>query len=391
MLKHIYLTSLHLSHGGVEFVVSQLANYFVGLGHPVTILCTYKLGEPVYDIDPRVTIKYLTKYVPNREAFKKALRSKNILQILKEGMYAVKVLLTKKVVLIKEFKNIQSGIVISSRNEDTVLLSKYGQEEVLKIAHIHHDVLQQDVVGRTMVRKYKNIHAVVLLTEELKSEVEEFLTKKYPHIRCVAIANAIEPLDFLSHDQKREKTIITVGRLHPDKGYHRLLDIFQEVHAKHPEWRLQIIGDGVLKEQLMKQAELLGIKSSVDFLGYLNNEKSRSMMMKSSIYVMTSVREGFGIVLVEAMDAGLPAVAFDVRVGPRSIISQGKTGYLIEDGKNHEFAKKLMSLMEENSLREELGLQAKNEAAKYYREVVFSKWTALFQELEDETGDANGH
>lgn len=383
MLKHIYLTSLHLSHGGVEFVVCQLANYFVELGHPVTILCTYKLGEPVYDIDPRVTIKYLTKYAPNREAFKKALRSKSIPQILKEGMYAVKVLLMKKVVLIQEFKKIKSGIVISSRNEDTVLLSKYGQKDVLKIAHIHHDVLQRDMVGKSMIRNYKNIRAVVLLTEELKSEVERFLTKKYPHIKCVAIANAIEPLGFAPFDQKREKTIITVGRLHPDKGYQRLLEIFQEVHAKHPEWRLQIIGDGVLKEQLMKQAELLGIMSSVDFLGYLDNEKSRSMMMKSSIYVMTSVREGFGIVLVEAMDAGLPAVAFDVRVGPRSIITDGKTGYLIEDGKNHEFAKKLISLMEDNSLREQLGLQAKDEAAKYYRDNVFSKWTTLFREIED--------
>ena len=383
MLKHIYLTSLHLSHGGVEFVVSQIANYFVELGHPVTILCTYKLGEPVYDIDPRVTIKYLTKYAPNREAFKKALRSKNISQILKEGMYAVKVLLMKKVVLIREFKKIKSGIVISSRNEDTVLLSKHGQKDVLKIAHIHHDVLQQDVVGKSMTRNYKNIHAVVLLTEELKSEVEGFLAKKYPHIKCVAIANAIEPLGFTPFDQKREKTIITVGRLHPDKGYQRLLEIFQEVHAKHPEWRLQIIGDGVLKEQLMKQAELLEIMSSVDFLGYLDNEKSRRMMEKSSIYVMTSVREGFGIVLVEAMDAGLPAVAFDVRVGPRSIITDGKTGYLIEDGKNHEFAKKLIGLMEDNSLREQLGLQAKDEAAKYYRDNVFSKWTTLFREIED--------
>lgn len=381
-MKHIYLTSLHLSHGGVEFVVSQLANFFVEKGYPVTILCTYKLGEPVYSIDKRVTIKYLTQYIPNREAFKKALQSKNPLRILMQGIYAVRVLIMKKIVLLKAFKSIESGIIISSRNEDTLLLSKYGRKDVIKIAHIHHDVLEEDAVGKEMKNGYGNIDAIVLLTEELKNEVQSFMMAHHPTIRCVAIENAIVPLDLKDASVNREKSIVSVGRLHPDKGYDRLLEIFNEVHHLHPDWKLRIIGDGVLKDGLIAQSISLGLQSSVEFLGYMDNLASRKIMMKSSIFAMTSIREGFGIVLIEAMDAGLPVVSFDVRVGPRSIIQEKKTGFLIEDGNQSDFIIKLSQLITDDHIREELGKNAKEEAEKYYVEHVLLKWIKLLHDID---------
>ena len=106
MKKEIYITALHLAHGGVEMAISLMSNAFIKKGYSVTILSLYQLGEPAYPISPRVKIEYLTDVKPNKKEFKEAIKSKNPFRILKEGFYAVKVLRLKKNALVKRIKEI---------------------------------------------------------------------------------------------------------------------------------------------------------------------------------------------------------------------------------------------------------------------------------------------
>lgn len=371
-------------HGGTEFVVVQLANTFVQHGYGVTILCTYNLGEPAYSIDKRVKIQYLTNLKPNRSKIENAMKQKKILKILKESLYAIQVLAMKKIVLARIFRKIKKGIIISSRNEDTVLLSKFGRKTVLKIGHIHHNVEQNDIVAKSITNKYKNIDAVVFLTEELRKQVMQFTYNKTIKTRYVTIENAIIPLYADKMNFQREKMIISAGRLHPDKGYFRLLEAFKEINEYSPEWELQIIGDGPLLEELQKFVINNGLQEKVHFLGFLENTAMRERMLRASIYAMTSISEGFGIVLVEAMDAGLPLVAYDVPVGPRAIIKNNENGYLIKDNDKKQFVKKIISLVEDNELRKQFGLKSKEEVQKYYLENVFKKWLTLIKDIENE-------
>ena len=95
MSKKIYITSLHLSHGGIEMAITALSNALVRRGYEVEILCTYHLGEPAYPLDSRVQVTYLTDVKPNREEFKRAIQRKNLPGIFREGLYAVRVLRLK--------------------------------------------------------------------------------------------------------------------------------------------------------------------------------------------------------------------------------------------------------------------------------------------------------
>ena len=126
MSKKVYITSLHLQHGGVEMAITLLANALVKRGYEVEILCTYNLGTPVYKLDARVNVLYLTNVHPNKEEFYNAIKNKHIVEIVRQGFYAIKVLWLKKNTMRKMFKKIKAGSIVSTRNEHSVLLSKYG-------------------------------------------------------------------------------------------------------------------------------------------------------------------------------------------------------------------------------------------------------------------------
>ncbi len=377
-MDKIYMTSLHLQPGGVQFIVSQMANAFSDKGYQVCILCTYNLGPPAFAINSNVEIRYLTKMKPNREEFKHALKTFRLDKILVEGFKALKILQAKKRVLKESFKKITEGIIISTRNEDSVLLSKFGDSNVLKIAQIHHDVKVGSKVAKNIHGGYDRINYLVVLTDDVKKEMEESIIKEDSKMKCLTIENFIVPMQ--QYDiSSRDKTIISVGRLHEDKGFDRLLDIFSQVHQTYPEWKLEIVGDGLLKEELKKKAQDLNIESHVSFKGFLSNQETRNKMGRASIYAMTSIHEGFGIVLIEAMDSGLPVISYDVRMGPKSIINHGINGYLVPDGDMQMYINQIKEMINDEEMRISLAKNAQIRAKDFYQEKIIGKWIELFR------------
>lgn len=379
MKKEIYITALHLAHGGVEMAISLMSNAFVKKGYSVTILSLYNLGEPAYAISPKVKIEYLTEVKPNKEEFLLAVKSKNPLRILKEGIYAQKVLRLKKTALIKRIKQINEGIVISTRNEHSVLLSRYGKQNVLKVAQLHHDHCFDESLLSDIKNRYGNIDYFTLLTDQLTKEVGEMLEGKNSHTRLVTMENFLAECEFNVDFDKKEKNVVAVGRLHSVKGFDRLLEIWKQISEKYPDWKLVIVGDGEEKQSLSRLADNLGISDSVIFTGALDHERVMEVMKKSSVYTMTSYSEGFGFVLIEAMSCGLPVVAFDVRVGPRAIINNDIDGILIEDGNNEKYSAALYKLMDDDELRLSLSKKALSRAKDFTEEKIIEKWLSILE------------
>ncbi len=378
MDKKIYITALHLAHGGVEMAISLMSNAFVKKGYEVTILSIYNLGKPVYNISPEVKIEYLTEVRPNKTEFLNALKKENPFLIIKEGLYSLKVLSLKKSTLIKRIKQIDNGIIISTRNEHSVLLSKYGNENVLKIAQLHHDHHFNQKLLKDIKTRYNNIDYFALLTDTLTTEVSEMLKGINERTRCVTMENFLESLYSDVDIENKEKSVVAVGRLHPVKGFDRLLAIWKTVSEKHPDWKLLIIGDGEEKQNLIDLSKTLGIDKSVDFMGALSHEDVMSTMKKASIYAMTSLSEGFPFVLIEAMACGLPTVAFDVRVGPRAIINNNENGILVEDGNINDFEIALCKLIKDSELRLSYSKRALERATNFTEEKIAKKWISLF-------------
>lgn len=382
MIKKIYFTCLHLNHGGVEMAISLLSNALCKHGFDVEILCTYNFGKPAYHLDSKVKITYLTELLPNRAEFLAAVKRKNPLAIIKEGIRSLQVLYQKKHCLKRAIMQIKEGTVISTRHEDTLLLSKYGSSNLLKIAQLHHDHHFRKKLFHDFKHNYKTIDYFVLLTDSLRDEISELMKPYNSKTKCITIPNFLpfEGENSLAHKQKQ---VIAVGRLHTDKAFHRLIDAWALVSKTHPDWTLKIIGDGPLKSELHEQVASLGLTDSVIFTGPLNHEQVMDEMAHSSIYAMTSISEAFPFVLLEAMYNYLPIVAYDVRVGPPALVKHGETGYLVTDNDATAFSEALCQLIENPELITTFQKNAHEFVQNFSEDSVVKLWLTILSNNRD--------
>ena len=175
------------------------------------------------------------------------------------------------------------------------------------------------------------------------------------------------------------KLVVAAGRLGKRKGFDRLLSAWARVAHEFPEWRLAIFGHGPWARKLVRRADELGVGDSVDLAG--NSPRLPEEMAKASLYVMTSRREGFPMVLLEAMSVGLPVIAYDCPTGPRDIITDGVDGYIVRDGDSAALAASLAELMDAEDERRRLGVAALEKAAAFDITLIAARWEALFEEL----------
>lgn len=376
-MNKIYITSLHLLHGGVEMAITLLANALVRRGFDVEILCIYNLGKPAYSIDEKVKVTYLSDVHPNKEEFYRAIKTKNVLSIIREGLYSAKVLYLKKKVMKDAIKGINKGVIISTRNEHSVLLSQYGNAGIQKIAQLHHDHKFDKYLMRDFTRKYTNIDYFVLLTDQLRDEVKAIM-KKNVHTKCIAIPNFLSDMPEDMNIQ-RKRQVLAVGRLHAVKGFERLINIWREFNPKDGTV-LKIIGGGQERDSLQSLIDKYHLQNTVIMTGELSHETVMEEMRQSMCYVMTSYSEGFPFVLIEAMAEGLPAVAYDVRVGPRAIIQDGISGFLIPDENEEMFIDKLRSLCQDDKLREQASVNAIKRSKDFSEDNVMEQWLSILKE-----------
>lgn len=375
-MKKVSILSLHLGYGGIEKSVAALANMLVEK-YEVEIACSYKLfEESVFPVDKRVKIKYLTDVKPNKDKLKKAWKKKRLFKLFKEGCYAIKVLHKRKSTMIDYIKNSDSDVMIATRDIFDEWLGDYGNEAVLKIGwehnHYHGDFKYAD----NIIRSNKNLDYLVLVSDSLR----EFYSKELIKSKCevVYIPNVIEgipekvaPLD--------EKRLVSVGRLSPEKGFIDLLKIFYLLKKDHPDWCLDIVGDGVEKDRLARFIKEHDLEDSVTLHGFRDKEYIDKLLHKSSIYLLTSYTESFGIVLIEAMSHGVPCIAFDSAEGARELIHSGKNGYLIKNRSYSAFMKKVDDLIKSKEERKRVGKISRQDVKQYTCEVVKEQWFNLIE------------
>lgn len=193
----------------------------------------------------------------------------------------------------------------------------------------------------------------------------------------IAIPN---PLSFESKSENPldQKRIIVVGSHSWNKGYDLLLKIWKPLEVNHPDWRLDIFG----KED--SDRIFIGMAKEMDLQRVYFHDPVKDIQNEyeqSSILILTSRSEGFGMVLIEAMECGVPCIAFDCPSGPGDIISNGQDGFLVPELDTHEFEKKLHTLMSDGKLRESFGKDAKRNAKRYTPYEIVKQWDQLFKHL----------
>ncbi len=366
MERKVIFILQHLCIGGIEICVVNAANALAERGYRVQLMCVLTSNEMLDRIDSSIKITYLTSFHSG---------GKSLLYKLLRRIASYRALR-------RNLKKLKESILISTRNEYNIMLSKFASSNNLKIAQLHHDYMPYKSLEDDFRKRYSNIDYFLLLTEDVRKEVEDIMKGWNNHTKCVTVPNFFPNKNLPSEaPQSRENIALAVGRLAPEKGYLRLLDIWSIINKRaNGKYVLCVVGDGLERKTLENRIKQLGLNDSVKLLGQLPNSQIIGLMQQSKVYCMTSFTEAFPTVLLESLNSGLPQIAFDVRVGPRNIIEDGKTGYLVADGDITTYATKVLDLFQDSEKWTDMSIASKKRAQLFSEDAVMKKWENIINQ-----------
>lgn len=313
---------------------------------------------------------------PNKEEFKIALKKFKILKVLKEGVKSVKILYLRRKLMINAIKNLSCDIAVSTRYIHSKLLGRYGNNHIIKIAQEHNNNGNEKYV-KNVVKSLKNIDYFMPVSRQLTKMYKEKL--KGTKTECIYIPHCLK---YYPEETSKltNKNIISVGRLSSEKGFLDLIDVFEEVNKKNPDWHLYIAGDGTQKDEILKKIYQKHLENNIT-VEFKEENELRELLLQSSIYVMTSFHESFGLALIEAESFGIPLLAFDSAKGPQEIIENGKNGYLIPNRDIKQMADKVNELIFNDSMRIEMGQMSRKMSETYKMENVEEMWYEFMEKI----------
>lgn len=378
-MRIVYLIQHTCNAAGMERVLCNKVNWLVEHhGYQIHIVTTDQKGrKPFFDFAPQITHTDLgINYEDNND---KGILRKTISYLCKQRLHRKK--------LTKLLKTLKADIVISMFGPEVSFLYKI-KDSSAKILEIHFSKFfrrqraRKGLIGFSdKIRSLQDEKHVcrydrfVVLTHEDKT-----YWGNHPNIEVIHNASTFIPSAQAALDNKR---VISVGRLTHQKGFDMLVEAWGLVHARHPDWHLTIVGGGEEQQQRQTQIHALGLSDVIQLIP--PTQQIEKEYLDSSIYALSSRYEGFGMVLVEAMACGVPSVAFACKCGPRDIITSEENGILITPGDIPALANGICRLIEDHTLRTEMGIKAAESIrTNFNQEKIMGQWVALFDKLSRE-------
>ena len=376
--KIVFCTPALYSAGGVERVVAVKANYFAEqLGYDVTIIVTEGKGRDCFfPISDKVRI---VNYELNfEELWRLPFWKKVFVYLIKQRRFKKR--------LKADLMKIRPDFTISTLRREINFLNgiddgsfKIGELHVNRANYRNIDTKNSNVLKRLFAKMWMNSLLGDLKRLDKMVVLTDSALKDWPELcNVVKIPDA---LPFIIDDKSEltAKRIISIGRYAFDKGNDLLLQAWTIIEKQMPEWTLEIYGNGD-KEPYQKQMVDLGIdQRRCQLHGPVTDVKKE--YLSSSVFVLPSRFEGFGLVIIESMACGVPVVAFDCENGPRSIITDGENGFLIPAFDVNLMAEKVMLLMKNQELQYRMGENAQKAASQYEMDKIGLQWKHLFDEL----------
>lgn len=376
--KKISILNLHFGYGGIEQANVNLANMLIDK-YDVELVTLYKTIDVIpYYINSKVNIIYLSDLKPNKKEVIDAIKSKNPFKIIIEGLKAIRILFLKRYLIQKYIINADSKYIISSRLEFNRELSLFGDEDVIKISqeHSHHNNNKKYIkkLGKSLI----NIDYFIPVSKSLT----EFYKREFKNIKTLDVLYVPHCLAFYpkSPNKFNGKKIIAVGRLSKEKGFVDLIDVFYSLIKKDDTYTLTLVGSGAEEHAIKSKIKEYKLEKKVNLTGFLNKKEVNKLYSKSSIYLMTSLSESFGLVLIEAMSFGIPCVAFDTAEGSKEIIN-GKNGLIIKNRDKEKMVLEVDNILNNKSLYDKMSKEARKTSNNYKLELVKKEWLDFFERI----------
>nr|WP_315187566.1 glycosyltransferase family 4 protein [uncultured Flavobacterium sp.] len=365
-MKLLYIVPSINDAGGVARVLSAKTNYLIEKwGYEIHILTQNKGNSSLfYFFNPKIVLH----------------------DMILEGN-KMKFLLNYKNELQKHCKQINPDVIIVADNGLKAYLVPFFLDKKAPLVFESHG-------SKFIAEQKQSEHVWSKLKMKFKLFIKEFGAKKYTHFVALSdeslkewrITNGIvitNPLcDFPKKlSDQSSKKVIAVGRHAYEKGFDNLLKIWKKVVEDYPDWVLEIYGKSDEKFELRELAKNLNLTENIVFHEPVQNINEK--YSEASFYLMTSRFEGFGMVLIEAMAAGLPCVAYDCPCGPRNIIDNGKNGFLIQNNNEKDYINAVKTLIEDKELRIRMGETAKSVISEYNLDEIMQSWNQFFREIKN--------
>lgn len=216
----------------------------------------------------------------------------------------------------------------------------------------------------SLIKQLKRLDKFIVLSEEDKRQWNEI-------DNIEVIPNPLPITENVPISTTESKKVIAVGRYVYQKGFDMLIEAWKTVVKKHPDWHLYIYGRG--DKNNYPKADNCHLENAV--------EDINSKYAESSILAVSSRFEGFGMIIIEAMQCGIPAISFACPCGPKDIITNGNDGLLVENGNIQQLAESICYVIEHPEERRAMGKNAIDTAKRYSIDEIGKQWTRLFNEL----------
>lgn len=357
--------------GGLAKIVIEKINWLVAHGYDVTLCNIERLDVvPAYPIDPRVKlVRGDISTVPGGAL----TRLKGVLGAVKRTREIIEAerpdvivnahcpLVTWLLPLVKVYGKHKRPLLITEMHQSCQGLDVFNRKFMSPFGRWLHRWSIRWIYGR--------YDKFVVLTN---GDREQWRLKN-----CVVIPNFVERLNLTTESTEKEnRQIIMLARLMPQKRIDLMIEVWAKLAKDFPDWHVKVLGEGMLREELELKVDSLGLRDSFLMPGGVKDVMPE--LTSSDILCLTSEYEGFGIVLIEAMQNEVPVMAMEY-VGVHDIINDGEDGIIVPFGDVDAYAERLRHLMLSRDERSRLAANALSSVKKFEKEAVMQKWVELFE------------
>ncbi len=333
MSKKICVVTPFSSIGGAEKIAVNLANYYQELGYEITLI-TF-----------RGTCYYIHQV------------SKNI-QIIQLKAHRIRYICLKLFIIINKIQPDSVLSVVRDANI-SVGLASFLYTKNVRIVFREANTLDQVYQMRSIKQFFYKLlmrltyYKADLVIANSEDTAKDLINSNIRAKNMIVIGNPVLPKNYqqlananLDHQwltNPEYKTILTIGRLHFQKNHTLTIRAFSIVNKAIQNSRLVILGRGKEKESLISQAMVLGIEEYIDIIEFQSNPYP--FYKHADVFVLSSLWEGFGNVIVEALACGTQVISTDCPGGPKMILENGKYGRLVPVNDIEAMSKEIISIL----------------------------------------------
>lgn len=369
--------------GGTVRTVINMANSLISRGYDIEIISVKKTAQkPLFQYSEK--IKFISIFVTVKgeatidsatEEERRLIAQKSTIIHEEEEMYEnFNAYIDMK--LLALLRGLQGGVLITTIPSFNMMSAEYVDSSVLKIGQ-EHKCLEDHLPGivHMIQQTYGKLDMLTILTKKNYDSYRNLILNK--ELEITVLGNGTERMYVIP--PLKNKVIIAAGRYVKEKGFDLLIDAFSLIAEEFPDWKLKIFGRGALRDSYVEQV----LKNNLENQVYLcpATDQLLKEIANSSFFVCSSIYEGFGMIIIEAMSVGVPVVSFACQ-GPAEILIDGEDGFLVPERDVEALAEKMRLLIQDEDLRKKMGKRAQLSSEKFSNNAVADKLEGIIFKLQ---------